>query len=171
VSKTGILILGLLVFLAGLPPSSGYPDDLLSRQAKSSKDKPIEITSDRMRSDGSGQKIVFSGNVEGKWGDLIIVSDVLEVYNPNGDSKADQIVAIGHVVITRGLKKARGDKAVYLEKAQKIVLTGSPKATAWEGKNVVEGKEMIFLLDADRFVVNDRVRMKIYPKKEKSSKK
>jgi len=165
VNRTGTpIILALLVFLAGATP--GYPDDLLSRQTTSPRDKPIEITSDRMRSDGSGQKIVFSGKVEGKWGDLVILADVLEVYNPNGDRKTDRIVAIGHVIITRGLKKARGDRAVYLEKKQKITLTGNPKATAWEGKNVIEGKEMIFLLDADRFVVNERVRMKIYPKKE-----
>ena len=39
---------------------------------------------------------------------------------------------------------------------------------------MIEGREMIFLLDKDRFVANNRVRMKIYPKdegdkKEKSS--
>ncbi|MFQ5672698.1 MAG: LptA/OstA family protein [Nitrospinales bacterium] len=168
-NKTGIAILTLLVFLTGVAPEYGYSDDLLSKRV-ASKDQPIEITSDRMRSDGSGQKIVFSGKVEGKWGDLTILSDVLEVYNPDGDRKTDRIVAIGHVIITRGLKKARGDKAVYLEKKQKITLTGNPKATAWEGKNVIEGKEMIFLLDTDRFVVNERVRMKIYPKKESSKK-
>ena len=43
-----------------------------------------------------------------------------------------------------------------------------PKATAWEESNMIEGREMIFLLDKDRFVANNRVRMKIYPKdKEK----
>jgi lipopolysaccharide export system protein LptA len=51
-------------------------------------------------------------------------------------------------------------------------LTGIPKATAWEEANMIEGREMIFLLDKDRFVANDRVRMKIYPKdKETKDKK
>ena len=51
-------------------------------------------------------------------------------------------------------------------------LTGTPKATAYEENNMIEGREMIFLLDKDRFVANNRVRMKIYPKdkKVKSSK-
>tara|TARA_B100000686_G_C16789002_1_gene977309 strand:- start:3062 stop:3580 length:519 start_codon:yes stop_codon:yes gene_type:complete len=127
----------------------------------------IEITSDRMRSESKGDKIVFSGNVRGRWGDLIIVSDILEIYNSQDVSKAQEIVAIGNVTITRGLKKAKGDRAVYLDQAKKIIMTGSPKAFAWEGKNKIEGREMIFLLEKDKFVVKDRVRMKIYPEKKR----
>ena len=37
--------------------------------------------------------------------------------------------------------------------------------------NMIEGREMIFLLEKDRFVVNQRVRMKIYPKDEKNNQK
>jgi hypothetical protein len=36
---------------------------------------------------------------------------------------------------------------------------------------MIEGREMIFLLEKDRFVVNQRVRMKIYPKDEKNNPK
>ena len=54
---------------------------------------------------------------------------------------------------------------------QKIILTGTPYATAWEEGNMIEGREMIFLLEKDRFVVNQRVRMKIYPKDEKNNPK
>ena len=35
---------------------------------------------------------------------------------------------------------------------------------------MIEGREMIFLLDKDRFVVNERVRMKIYPKDNEEKK-
>lgn len=165
-NKTIILVLAATVFLEGLLPKTSFSQGSLSKSLNTSKDEPIEISSDRMRSDDSGQKIVFSGNVEGKWGELIIISDILEVYNPDSDIKTDQIIAIGNVKITQGEKQAEGDRAVYLDKAQKIILTGNPKAIAWEGKNTVEGKEMIFLLDSDLFVVNERVRMKIFPKKE-----
>ena len=129
---------------------------------------PVEITSDRMRSEDGGLKIIFSGNVVGYWGNLKITSDILEVYNTQDKKETEEIVAIGNVFITRGLKRAKGDKAIYLNKLQKIILTGTPKATAWEESNMIEGREMIFLLDKDRFVANNRVRMKIYPKdKEK----
>jgi len=140
------------------------PSLLLSKEKKN-KD-PVEITSDRMRSEDGGLKIIFSGNVVGYWGELKITSDILEVYNTKDKKETEEIVAIGNVFITRGLKRAKGDKAIYLDKLQKIILTGTPKATAWEDSNMIEGREMIFLLDKDRFVANNRVRMKIYPKDE-----
>jgi lipopolysaccharide export system protein LptA len=136
------------------------------------KKNPVEINSDRMRSEDGGLKIIFSGNVVGYWGDLKITCDILEVYNTKDKKETEEIVALGNVFITRGLKRAKGDKAIYLDKLQKIILTGTPKATAWEEANMIEGREMIFLLDKDRFVANDRVRMKIYPKdKDKKDKK
>jgi len=139
--------------------------------AKDKKD-PVEINSDRMRSEDGGLKIIFSGNVVGYWGDLKIACDILEVYNTQDKKETEEIIALGNVFITRGLKRAKGDKAIYLDKLQKIILTGTPKATAWEEANMIEGREMIFLLDKDRFVANERVRMKIYPKdKEKTGKK
>ena len=142
------------------------PSQLFSEEEEN-KD-PIEITSDRMRSEDGGLKIIFSGNVIGYWGELKITSDILEIYNTKDKKETEEIVAIGNVFITRGQKRAKGDKAVYLVKLQKIILTGTPKATAWEEGNMIEGREMIFLLDKDRFVANNRVRMKIYPKDEEN---
>jgi len=150
-------------------PESGFPQSLLEKETNDNEDKPVEIHSDRMRSEDGGKKIIFSGNVIGTWGDLTINSDVLEIYNSEKtESQTDEIVAIGNVFITRGKKRARGDRAVYLDKLQKIILTGKPHATAWEDKNIIEGKEMIFLLEQDRFVVNKRVRMKLFPKKKQT---
>lgn len=153
--KKGIHILAMTFAISFIIPSL-----LLSEEKKD----PVEITSDRMRSEDGGLKIIFSGNVVGYWGDLKITSDILEVYNTQDKKETEEIVAIGNVFITRGLKRAKGDKAIYLDKLQKIILTGTPKATAWEESNIIEGREMIFLLDKDRFVANNRVRMKIYPK-------
>ena len=144
------------------------PSILLSKEVKNKG--PVEITSDRMRSEDGGIKIIFSGNVVGYWGDLKMTSDIMEVYNTEDKKETEEIVAIGNVFITRGLKSAKGDKAVYLDKLQKIILTGTPKATAWEESNMIEGRELIFLLEKDRFFANNRVRMKIYPKDKKNKK-
>ncbi len=146
------LTLAILLFI----PSVGIPQD--------TEDKLIEITSERMRSEEGGKKIIFSGNVISNWDDLKITSDILEIYNSEDKKETNEIIAIGNVIITRGTKKAKGDQAIYLNKQRKIILTGSPHATAWDDKNTIHGKEMIFLLDKDRFVVNDRVHMTIYPK-------
>ena len=143
------------------------PYILLSKEVKNKKGEnkePLEITSDRMRSEDGGIKIIFMGNVVGYWGDLKITSDILEIYNTEDKKETEEIIAIGNVFITRGLKRGKGDKAIYIDKLQKIILTGTPKAIAWEDSNMIEGRELIFLLDKDRFFANKRVRMKIYPK-------
>lgn len=162
--KRNHLIIHRLLFAAGLllllvpPPAlaGGGKNPLKS-------DKPVEITSERMRSENGGETIIFSGNVVGVWGDLTITSNILEIHTSENNTRTDEIVAIGNVVITRDTKKATGDKAVYLDRQQQIILTGSPHATAWEDQNMIEGREMIFLLDKDRFVVNERVKMKFFP--------
>jgi lipopolysaccharide export system protein LptA len=153
------LTLALLLFV----PKIGF--------SQAAEEKPIEITSERMRSEEGGKKIIFSGNVISAWDDLKITSDILEIYNSEDKKETNEIIALGNVVITRGTKKAKGDRAIYLNKQQKIILTGSPNATAWDDKNTIHGKEMIFLLDKDRFVVNDRVHMTIFPKGNESNAK
>jgi lipopolysaccharide export system protein LptA len=165
-----IFYIVILFLISGfLVPGFGASQGLLDKGSKENKDKPIEIISDRMRSEDGGKKIIFSGSVTGTWGKLTINSDILEIYNSKEtENQTDEIVAIGNVVITKDKKRATGDRAVYLDKLQKIILTGKPHATAWEEKNIIEGKEMIFLLEQDRFVVNQRVRMKLFPKKKQT---
>jgi len=144
------------------------PSILVSKEGKN-KD-PLEITSDRMRSEDGGIKIIFIGNVVATRGNLKITSDILEIYNTQDKKETEEIIAIGNVFITRDLKRGKGDKAIYIDKLQKIILTGTPKAIAWEETNMIEGRELIFLLEKDRFFANNRVRMKIYPKDKKDKK-
>ena len=164
----GLIIFAAWVFVA-LPAIAQNEAPLKEKSKKSNE--PIEITSDRMRSENGGVKIVFSGNVVSYKGDLKITSDIMEIYNTKDNKEIDEIVAIGNVVITRGTKRAIGDRAVYLDKLQKIILTGTPYATAWEEDNMIEGRELIFLMEKDRFIANQRVRMKIYPKDKKNNPK
>ena len=144
------------------------PSILVSKEGKN-KD-PLEITSDRMRSEDGGIKIIFIGNVVATRGNLKITSDILEIYNTQDKKETEEIIAIGNVFITRDLKRGKGDKAIYIDKLQKIILTGTPKAIAWEETNMIEGRELIFLLEKDRFFANNKVFMKIYPKDKKGKK-
>lgn len=163
------LKLTLFILFMSLTSLAYSQTEKKSNDLKKKKD-PIEVVSEKMRSENKGEKITFSGNVFTKWGDLEIKSDTLEVFNPKGsEGGTDQIIATGNVFITRGVKKAKGDKAIYYDKEQKIILTGKIKATAWEGTDMIEGKEMVFLLDQDKFQVNDEVKMKFYPKDDKAT--
>ena len=160
-----IFYIVLMLALSSLSIPVGFSQTTKDKDLK--KDSAsLEITSDRMRSENGGQKIIFSGNVAITKEGISITSDILEVYNTPDKKQTQEIVAIGNVKISRGDKKAKGDRAVYLEHLQKIILTGNPKAVAWEADNIIEGREMIFLMDKDRFVVNERVRAKLFPQKK-----
>jgi len=160
-----LIYIGLTIFLYSLFLSVGFSQTEKDKNYKNSKNT-LEITSDRMRSERGGQKIIFSGNVSIKRQGISITSDILEVYNTPDKKQTQEIVAIGNVKINKGNKKAQGDRAVYLEHLQKIILTGNPKAVAWEADDIIEGREMIFLINKDRFVVNERVRAKLFPSKK-----
>ena len=159
-----IFLITLIFFLSSLSIPLGFSQTTKEKNLKKDND-PIEITSNRMRSENGGQKIIFSGNVSVIKEGMTITSDIIEVYNTLDKKQTQEIVAIGNVNISRGDKKAKGDRAVYLEQLQKIILTGNPKAVAWQGDDIIEGREMIFVMKKDRFVVNERVKAKIFTKK------
>ncbi len=161
-----IFCVALILGLFNLYTPLGFSQQVKDKTYPKDSSPPIEITSDRMRSENGGQKIIFSGNVAVTKEDMVITSDIIEVYSTSDKKQTDEIVAIGNVEISRGNKKAKGDRAVYLQRLQKIILTGNPKAIAWQGDDIIEGREMIFLMKKDRFVVNERVHAKLFSKKK-----
>ena len=182
IAKTLLVIfIAFFFFLDGPLIHNALSKSKPTKSKTPEKEEAIEINSDRMRSMDSGKKIIFSGHVVGIWGDLEIRSDIFELYavkekkSSNSDIAGGQslkeVIAIGNVRIKRGNKKAQGDRAIYHVDQKKIILTGSPKAIAWEDENMIEGKEMIFLLEEDRIVVNGRVEVKFYTKNKPSIKK
>jgi len=174
------IFIAFFFYLDGPFLHNSFSQSAFTKTKTSKKEEPIEINSDRMRSMDSGKKIIFSGNVVGVWGDLEIRSDIFELYTEKaknlsrgdltGGQTLREVIAIGNVHIKRGTKKAKGDRATYYVDQRKIILIGSPKATAWEEDNMIEGKEMIFLLEEDRIVVNGRVEVKFFPKNKPSVK-
>ena len=171
-----LISLSLLV----LGPANTFSSKARDSINKEQKKNPIEIQSDKLRSENEGRKFIFSGNVVSVWGDLEIKSDILEVYsNPKknkgsrksqGDAKRpdqdlDKVIAIGNVKIKKGDRRATGDRAHYDNKKQIIIITGDPNATAWEGDNIIRGSKMIFVMEKDLFKVEGRVNVVLKPKK------
>lgn len=180
----------LIIFLISLSLVAMIPANAFSAKSKDKLKKgqeksPLEIQADKLRSENEGKKFIFSGNVLSTWGDLIIKSDILEVY-ANPESKTDRkkateditqasqdldkIIAIGNVDITKGDRRAKGDRAHYDNKEQIIVITGVPNAIAWEGTNIIRGKKMTFVLEKDLLKV-ERPILKIMPKNPPPEKK
>ena len=183
--KPLIIFLISLSFL-GMNPGNAFSAKTKDTLKKEQEKSPIEIQSDKLRSENEGKKFVFSGNVLSTWGDLIIKSDILEVYaNPKtkvdrkkatddvsqASQDLDKIIAIGNVDIKKGDRRAKGDRAHYDNKKQIIIVTGEPNATAWEGENIIRGRKMTFVLEEDLFKVEGRVNLVLNPKNPPPKKK
>ena len=128
------------------------------------KNSPVEVTAERMISDTHADRIVFSGSVQVRQGELLVKADRLEVTQERQSKQVSQMVAIGNVHIVNGEQAATAERATFLGNEQKVVLTGNPHA--WEAGTEVWGEEMVFLLAEKKMIVTggaQRVRMHLLP--------
>ncbi len=137
--------------------------------AEAGDEVPIKITSDRLISDNKSDIITFEGHVKAVKGDLTITAKKIDILSNKKSGGVKMIVARGDVHIYQHDKHATGEKAVYYEKQQKIILTGNPKS--WEGENLITGNEMTFDIRRDKIIVKqsrkEQVRVIFYPKEKK----
>jgi len=131
-------------------------------------DSPVNINADSLEYDNSENRILFSGNVVARQGDIVMFADNMDVlYNASGDLK--RISAFGSVKVTQGERIAIGKSIIFYNQDQKIVVTGNPRV--WQGDNVIQGKKITVFLKEDRTVVEGgpggRVNATIYPNKMK----
>jgi len=137
------------------------------------KDQPIEINSDHLEGDNKNNVVKFTGNVVAKRGGLTIRSKSISVIYDKTNKKVMEVVAEGDVRINQGNKKARGEKAVFMNSQDKIILTGNPRV--WEGDNIIKGEKITLFLAEDRGVVegnkNTRVNATIHIEKDEGEKR
>ena len=92
---------------------------------------PIHIESDLMEAMDKSGIVVFTGHVKATRGDLVILSDKLEVFYEKRKQGVEtkkavkKTVATGHVRITQGERIGTGEKAIYDKPAEKITITGA----------------------------------------------
>ncbi len=133
-------------------------------------DQPLRITSQKLEADNKNMVITFTGKVVAKQGEMIIYADAAQVYydKKEAGNEVREIVATGNVKIQQEDRLATGQKAVFTNADQKIVLTGQPKV--WQGKDMVSGERIIVLLNEDKSFVesgpDQRVEVIMYPKGE-----
>ena len=128
------------------------------------KHSPVEVTAERMVSDTHADRIIFSGHVEVRQGELLVKADRLEVTQERQSKQVSQMVATGKVHIVKGEQAATAERATFFGGEQKVVLTGNPHA--WEVGSEVWGEEMVFLLAEKKMIVTggaQRVRMHLLP--------
>ncbi len=119
----------------------------------------IRITSDKLEAMDQEGKVVFTGNVVAKRGELTIYADRIEVYYSQTDKKdgnkakrkLKKIIATGHLKIVQGRRRATAKKAIYLKPKEKIVLLKD--AIVWDGPNSVKGDKITLFVNENRSVV------------------
>lgn len=156
---------------------------------KSEPEPPIEIVADRLDAYNDKKLVVFSGNAVATQGKRVMKSDkILLFYRQDADGKTkpppgpgsiasggdlERIEAEGNVMITEEDRTVTGEKAVFEQEKQQIVITGN--TVLKEGKNVIQGQKITVYLAENRAVVDGeekkRVTATIYPQEGQTDKK
>lgn len=148
------------------PPSATTAEE---EEDQKDKNAPLNITSERMVSEKKSSKISFYGSVVAVKGQLRVTADEMHVFSDKTQERLQEMEAIGSVRITHKDKVATGDKAVYYEDGQMLVLTGNPVLT--QGKNVATGEKVIYHFALEDMEIvsgqNQPATITLYPKTQK----
>jgi len=132
--------------------------------------QPLRITAQELEADNKNRVITFRGKVEARQGALTINADTAQVFYEKKEegNEIREVVATGNVKVQEGDRLATAQKAVFMNREQKITLTGQPKV--WQGKDMVSGEKIIVLLDEEKSFVESgpdrRVEVILHPKGE-----
>jgi lipopolysaccharide export system protein LptA len=129
--------------------------------------QPIEITSDRLSADSTGESVTFEGNVVAIQGDVTLHADKLFAEYTRSERAIEKITAEGNVRVIQGGREARAARATFYNMEQRIVLTGG--AELMQGENTLKGGSVTIYLRENRSVVTGgkggRVRAIIHPQR------
>jgi len=112
---------------------------------------PVNVTANQLQADDTKQLLVFSGDAVATQDDVTINGDRLIIQYTGEQREIEQLIAEGHVRITQQDKVATGDKAVFYQREERIVLTGAAQVT--QGENSVQGQEITLFLKDQRSIV------------------
>ncbi|MDH3212075.1 MAG: hypothetical protein OEM05_06290 [Myxococcales bacterium] len=160
--------LALVAVKSAPPPAPGEPGrsgskGSLLRLGAFDSGAPLTIRSDSLDAfqEEGERRLVFTQNVKATQGDLVITSDRLEAIYPEKASQPERLIAEGRVVVARGPREARCDRATYARKERVLVCRGH--AELREGEDRVSGARIEFDFDAERVVVSGGASVVIRP--------
>jgi len=130
---------------------------------------PISINSSELEAidqPNGSRKFLFTGNVEVEQDNVRLTSTKLEAFYPPNASQPDRLVATGNVVITQAGKRAKCDRATFLNTEQRVLCQGNARLE--QGDDRAEGKEIELLLDSQRMFIRGGAQIRITPKPEQT---
>ncbi len=114
---------------------------------------PIVITADMLTANNKERTALFEKSVVARSKDMTIYADKMLVLYDKDTGNVTRINAEGRVRVIRENRVITSQEAVYFADEEKVVFTGEPRAA--EDENVVTGKKMTYLMNEDRFLVED----------------
>ncbi len=153
-------------------PSSDQKKTTKPEKTSKVKEKasPISITALRMEADNKEGWVLFIGKVKAIQKDMVLTSERLKVYL-DSKGKVKRVIASGGVRVEQSGRVITSKEAEYNPTKEVVIFTGNPKA--WQGKNVVMGKRIIYFVKDKRSMVeggNGKVSAVLFPKEKKGGK-
>jgi lipopolysaccharide export system protein LptA len=125
--------------------------------------QPIKIKSNELLTDTANRTATFVGKVTARQGDMTIYSDKLLIKYSEKDDAVETVEATGNVKVIQGDRQATAGRAIYDNKAGKIVFDIAPRV--YQGDNVVSGNMITYFVEEQRSLVSGgRVEAEIHPR-------
>lgn len=124
-----------------------YPDEVIEKATL----KPIHIKSDDMEINRKEHQIIFTGRVTAQQGDIQIYADKLIAYYSEDGKEILTITAKGSAKVVDKDRVALCGEIFMDNKNRTITMKDNPKL--WEGEDLLEGDEIVYYIDEDRFKI------------------
>lgn len=116
---------------------------------------PVGARSREMTWEESERRVVYTGDVELRQGDLLTKSPEAVVLLSANDGAMERLVAGSPVEVRQGARVARGERATYTPADETVVLVGE-KVVVQDGDRRLEGRVLTFQSGSDRIRVDGR---------------
>jgi lipopolysaccharide export system protein LptA len=134
---------------------------------------PIDISSDMVEGSQKQNTVTFKGNVVAKQENTTVYANLLVITYDSENKKVKEIVASGNVKVVSLDRRATGQRVIFNQDENKVILEGD--AVIREGENVVRGERVTYYINEERSVVEaskgGRVTTTIVPPKKEETKK
>ena len=125
-----------------------FASPVLAAQQSAPDNEIIDIASDYCEILQAERKSICTGNVRVVRGDAVLSAPKMTVFQGEGESGVDRIIAEGGVRYARPGEAISGDMAVYDDAEGTIVVTGDVLIT--QGRQVARGAKLIYDIDTQR---------------------
>jgi lipopolysaccharide transport protein LptA len=116
---------------------------------------PVAARSREMVYDEAGRRVVYTGDVEIRQGDMLTKSPEAVVVLGADGSTMERLLAGAPVELRQGAKVARGERATYTPADETLVLVGE-KVVLEDADRRLEGRVLTFQSGSDRIRVDGR---------------